>query len=160
MPYQGYLIQKNMPTPPSSDTRVLQRQQRTAAAVTRQLLKLVNSRLHNNQLPRASDFNLPYNKGEYIQVNESPAEGSGPIQAKEHRNAMQVLPHILHDIDDDLCRLAARYVDTHSVYILYWYFLLVFTYVSIPIPCYFTGGMCLTNCGTGKDCWRNSLTRI
>jgi len=70
----------------------------------RKKIALVNSRMHSDEMPRVSDFDLPYNGGEYIGGEKK----IGKIQAKEHRNAMQVLPHILHDIDDDLCHLACR----------------------------------------------------
>jgi hypothetical protein len=66
----------------------------------------INARLKANDLPRAPDFSLPYNGGKYVQDSDGP--GLGRIHAKEHRNVMQVLPHILTDIDPDLCELAAR----------------------------------------------------
>jgi len=66
----------------------------------------VNARLKGDEFPKAPDFHLPYNGGEYVQ--DQNGKGLGRIQAKEHRNVMQVLPHILADIDRDLCELAAR----------------------------------------------------
>lgn len=92
----------------SQEEKALLKQKRKAAETARELINTVNSRMHNDALPRAPDFNLPYNGGEYIQSDAQASTGIGKIQAKEHRNAMQVLPHLLHDIDDDLCHLAAR----------------------------------------------------
>eukprot|EP00798_Chlamydomonas_sp_ICE-L_P031480 gene31480-6667_t len=69
-------------------------------------VQILNSRLQCTDLPRAPDFSLPYNDGKYIQAADD--TGLGRIHAKEHRNVMQVLPHILHDIDPDMCHLAAR----------------------------------------------------
>lgn len=51
-------------------------------------------------LPRATDFALPFCNGNYI-------PGHSRVQAKEHRNIMQILPFLLQDIDDDLTELAA-----------------------------------------------------
>jgi hypothetical protein len=50
-------------------------------------------------LPRATDFDLPHCDGKYIP--EHPR-----VQAKEHRNVMQILPFLLYGINDDLATLA------------------------------------------------------
>ena len=92
----------------SEEEKALLKRKRKAAETARELIATVNSRMHNDALPRAPDFNLPYNGGEYIQPDAQASTGIGKIQSKEHRNAMQVLPHLVHDIDDDLCHLAAR----------------------------------------------------
>lgn len=52
-------------------------------------------------MPRADDFQIPYASGKYFPDHSR-------IQAKEHRNVMQILPHILHGIDEECCDLACR----------------------------------------------------
>jgi hypothetical protein len=49
----------------------------------------------------AEDFQLPYCKGEYFDKHTH-------VQAKEHRNVIQVLPHLLNGLDQDLTVLAIR----------------------------------------------------
>lgn len=63
------------------------------------MLSKINARIQTSELPRAQDFSLPYSAGKYIPDHSR-------VQAKEHRNVMQILPHILADIDDNLTRLA------------------------------------------------------
>lgn len=64
---------------------------------------IMNQRL--KLMPRAEDFTLPQCGGAYIPDHTH-------AQAKEHRNVMQVLPHIFHGLDDDLTEVAARYEPT------------------------------------------------
>jgi len=52
----------------------------------------------------ADDFQLPYANGKYF-----PAADRSRVQAKEHRNIMQVCPHILNGIDEECCELMCRY---------------------------------------------------
>ena len=52
---------------------------------------------------RADDFWVPRCGGEYFPKHSK-------VQAKEHRNVMQALPHILHGIDEDLAEIASRCV--------------------------------------------------
>lgn len=52
-------------------------------------------------LPRAEDSNLPMCGGKYFPDHSN-------VQAKEHRNVMQILPHILNGIDAPLTLLACR----------------------------------------------------
>ncbi len=65
------------------------------------MIEKLNSRLQSGVLPRASDFSLPYASGAYFPDHSR-------VQAKEHRNVMQILPHILNDIDDGLTTLSAQ----------------------------------------------------
>lgn len=67
------------------------------------LIKTLNARMH--QCPRADDFSIPHAGGVYFPAHSC-------IQAKEHRNVMQILPHILKGLDDkgELVRLASSYV--------------------------------------------------
>ena len=52
-------------------------------------------------MPRAIDYNLPLCDGEYVPKHSR-------VQAKEHRNAMQAMPFILHGINEpELCELFA-----------------------------------------------------
>ena len=69
-----------------------------AATTVTTKLDLINARME--LLPRATDFALPFCNGNYI-------PGHSRVQAKEHRNIMQVLPFLLQGIDDDLTELAA-----------------------------------------------------
>jgi hypothetical protein len=62
-------------------------------------LKNINKRIATDQMPRAPDFNLPRSGGNYVPDHSQ-------VQAKEHRNVMQILPHILADVDDELTELA------------------------------------------------------
>ena len=57
----------------------------------------INTRMQ--LFPRSEDFALPLCNGVYIPDHSR-------VQAKEHRNVMQVLPHMLHGVDDDLTELA------------------------------------------------------
>lgn len=63
------------------------------------LLPELNKRMKH--LPRAEDSNLPICGGKYFPDHSN-------VQAKEHRNVMQILPHILNGIDTQLTRLACR----------------------------------------------------
>lgn len=49
------------------------------------------------------DFCLPYCDGQYF----SKARRNN-VQAKEHRNLLQVLPHLLQGIDEELVEVACR----------------------------------------------------
>lgn len=51
------------------------------------------------EMPRADDFALPYCDGAYFSDHSR-------VQAREHRNMVQVNPHLFNGIDDDLCELA------------------------------------------------------
>ena len=68
------------------------------ATTVTSFLNLINSRMA--MLPRATDFALPFCNGDYI-------PGHSRVQAKEHRNVMQILAFLLNGIDDDLTELAA-----------------------------------------------------
>eukprot|EP00798_Chlamydomonas_sp_ICE-L_P015133 gene15134-biopygen24195 len=72
------------------------------------LLSKLNSRLASGVLTRASDFQLPYAGGVYVPDHSR-------VQAKEHRNVMQILPHILNDIDDDMTRLACLWISAYKI---------------------------------------------
>ncbi|GAX78381.1 hypothetical protein CEUSTIGMA_g5823.t1 [Chlamydomonas eustigma] len=71
----------------------------TAASV--RMMVEINERMR--QVPRATDFALPYCDGEYIPNHSR-------VQARELRNVMQVLPFLLDGLDDDLVEVAALYV--------------------------------------------------
>ena len=101
------MLEKHTPKGPFRTTKEESKAKNDAKEKVGKLIATVNSRMHNSELPRASDFNLPYNGGVYVQSESQANKVNGKIQAKEHRNAMQVLPHLLHDIDDDMCHLAA-----------------------------------------------------
>lgn len=102
------MVAKHKPRGPFRTEKEQRKAEKAAEDKAIKLVAIVNSRMHNRELPRAPDFNLPYNGGEYVQTEAQASKGIGKIQAKEHRNAMQVLPHLLHDIDDALCHLASR----------------------------------------------------
>lgn len=53
-------------------------------------------------MPRAEDFQIPYSNGRYFPDHSR-------VQAKEHRNVMQILPHILHGLDEHCCDIACRF---------------------------------------------------
>eukprot|EP00798_Chlamydomonas_sp_ICE-L_P001924 gene1924-biopygen14746 len=72
------------------------------------LLSKLNSRLASGVLTWASDFQLPYAGGVYVPDHSR-------VQAKEHRNVMQILPHILNDIDDDMTRLACLWISAYKI---------------------------------------------
>lgn len=61
----------------------------------------------NHHPLHADDFQLPYCGGTYFPNHTS-------VQAKEHRNVMQILPHIAHGLEsknadeDKFTQLAAR----------------------------------------------------
>jgi hypothetical protein len=52
-------------------------------------------------LPRAEDFQIPYCGDKYWPSHTS-------CQAKEHRNVMQVSPHVLAGFDPDLTEMVHR----------------------------------------------------
>lgn len=61
-------------------------------------LKSLNNRMH--LVPRADgDFCLPFCNGQYFCEHSN-------VQAKEHRNVLQVLPHLFHGIDEQLTELS------------------------------------------------------
>lgn len=49
----------------------------------------------------AEDFQLPRCGGKYFPDHSQ-------VQAKEHRNVMQILPHVLNGLDEELTELACR----------------------------------------------------
>lgn len=51
--------------------------------------------------PRHEDFQIPYCGGKYWPDHSK-------VQAKEHRNVMQIAPFLFVGIDNDLCELCAR----------------------------------------------------
>ena len=61
------------------------------------ILKELNERML--LMPRCEDFILPFCEGDYF-------PGHSHVQAKEHRNVMQVLMHLLHGLDENLVELA------------------------------------------------------
>lgn len=63
------------------------------------LLREINARMQ--LMPRATDFQLPYCDGCYVPDHSR-------VQAKEHRNVMQVLPFMYDGIDADLTELTAE----------------------------------------------------
>jgi len=68
-----------------------------AAAATK--VAEINARMR--LVPRCEDGNLPFCNDKYIPDHSR-------VQAKEHRNVMQILPFILNgSADDDLTKLAA-----------------------------------------------------
>ena len=62
-------------------------------------MRKLNERMAN--LPRAEDFNLPLCGGQYV-------GGHTMVQAREHRMVMQILPHLLHGIDDIMARVSCK----------------------------------------------------
>lgn len=78
--------------------------QKYDAAVAQAKLDECNTRLCAlMNLVRAEDFSLPDCEDGYF-----PAPSL--VQAKNHRNVMQVLPHIFHGVDQDLALVAIRCV--------------------------------------------------
>jgi len=69
----------------------------------------------------ADDFQLPYANGKYF-----PAADRSRVQAKEHRNIMQVCPHILNGIDEECCELTCRYGDISSSLVCMAQFVMAF----------------------------------
>lgn len=64
-------------------------------------------------LVRADDFSLPTCEEGYFRK-------STLVQAKDHRNVMQVLPHIFWGIDDDLTVVSIRLVPSQEYFPCCW----------------------------------------
>ena len=68
----------------------------------RQRLAELNHRMR--LIPRAEgDFSMPFCGGKYFCDHSN-------VQAKEHRNVLQVLPHLFHGIDEELGELCCWWV--------------------------------------------------
>lgn len=53
--------------------------------------------------PRAGDgFQIPYGSGCYFPDHSH-------VMASEHRNVMQIVPHLVHGLNEDLCDVMCRY---------------------------------------------------
>lgn len=64
------------------------------------LVAELNGRIKRVQrMSRADDFPLPVGDGRYF-------SDYSRVQAREHRNMVQLMPHLFNGIDEDLCELA------------------------------------------------------
>ncbi|KAF5829602.1 hypothetical protein DUNSADRAFT_15856 [Dunaliella salina] len=57
-------------------------------------------------MPRADDFQIPYCNGKYFPDHSR-------VQAKEHRNMMQIMPHTLNGINQDCCELMCSFTELY-----------------------------------------------